>query len=358
MILYQRGDGMNKSLIFFVIFNMLVIIASLVVGVLSYNRGKRYFAQDVVYIAPRLNESHLHFSVAEVEALNRAFRDETIVVESRDRLPVRTSMEAAVAVVIYTDALYFAVHSLNFMEGGHWHSGVGGNSIVINQALAWRLFGTTENIVGVPVWIGERIHVVTGVVWQHGETRYMAWMPMGTDIASYSITTLYIHSHYPNPLIAYLARDVARLRPNDYSIVDINRFVESMNIRYRILLYLLWTCMLIFLLRFIWRQVEDNGWKALKSVKGLALPCVGVILCVYVLWGVNNILMWLPNLSNPHTSVLTSITSIGVLPPEGYLPYGLMRLARLSRYVNYASIAGLVGLVNLLFCQGFINSGE
>ena len=352
MISTQRGDIMSKRLILFIGFSMLIIVGSLVLGFYSYGRARRYFVRDVVYIAPWLNEGHLHFSMTDIDLLNRSLRDTTIAAESRGSAHVEASMQEAITSVIYTEASYFTIHSLEFIEGGPWY-GEGGSSIVLNQALAWRLFGATEGVVGIPVWIGESVYNITGVVRQNNESRYMAWMPM---VAGQPVTALYIHSRVPNPLAVYLARDAMlqlHRRPADYAIVDINRFIESMNIRSRILLYLVWVCILIFLAQKVWQRVESGGKKAFKDFKGLILPLAGIILCVVALWGINDILMWLPNLANPDTSLFANISTVGVLPPDGYLPYGLVRLSRLSRYVNFAFIAGIVGLVNLLFCLRF-----
>jgi len=347
---------MNKRLIVFLVINMLIITGSLVVGFYSYNRAQRYIAHDVIFLAPLLNESHLHFTMADVERLDRNLPNMTVVYESRGSAYVVASYESAVTSVIYTDASYFVVHALDFIEGGYWR-GTGANAIVLNQALAWRLFGSIENIAGVPVWIGESVFIVYGVVWQNNESRYMAWMPRDIAPPDLPVTALYIHSNQHNPLAVYLVRNeimfTRRLR--DYSLVDINRFVESMGIRSRILLYTIWVCILVFLARLVWQRAAIGGKKAIKH---LVLPVIGIGAIVYILWDINNILMWLPNLSNQHTSVLESISSVGLLPPEGYLPYGLMRLGRLSRYVNFAFIAGMVGLVNLLFCMRFKNHDE
>jgi len=352
---YSRleGDYMSKRLILFVVLNMLVIIGSLVVGFYSHNRARRYIAPDVIYIAPRLNENHLHFSTADVDIFDRSLPNMTVVAESRGSALVTVSFQSVVTSVIYTDPSYFAVHSLDFIEGGHWH-GTGGSGIVLNQALAWRLFGSIENITGVPIWIGERVYVVTGVVWQSSESRYMAWMSRGAR--DLPVTALYIQPAASYPLAIYLVRGVmSNQRLSDYSIVDINRFIEGMNIRNRILLYILWICMLIFLARYAWQRIL-LGEK--KVIKYLVLPFAGIVLCIYVLWGINDILMWLPNLSNPYTSVFESISGVGLLPPEGYLPYGLMRVGRLSRFVNYAFIAGMAGFVSLLFCLRLRHNDE
>jgi len=362
MILNRLGDMMSKRLILFIVLNMLIIVGCLMSGFYFYNRAKQYFASDITYIAPLLNENHLHFNMAQVETLERAFYDTTIVAKSRGSALVSASMQAATTRIIFSNSSYFAVHALDFIEGGHWHGIESSNSIVINQALAWRLFGATEDIVGLPIWMEEQVFTVTGVVRQTSDDRYLAWMPAGSSPADMPVTALYILSHDYNPLMPYMAQDAIRRHinrnPNDYAIVNINRFIESMNIRNQMLLSIIWVIILVYLVRWAWRLVESGRIKAFKDFKGLLLPLVGISLCVYALWGINDILMWLPNLSNPNTSLFTSISTVGILPPEGYLSYGLLRLGRLSRYVNYAFIAGLAGLFNVIFCLHFNKESE
>ncbi|MCL2577242.1 MAG: hypothetical protein FWE27_04230 [Defluviitaleaceae bacterium] len=65
-----------------------------------------------------------------------------------------------------------------------------------------------------------------------------------------------------------------------------------------------------------------------------------------MLWGVNDILLWLPNLSTPGNYLFATITTIGTLPPDVYLSDGLLRVCQLSRHSNYALIAGAVAFVN------------
>lgn len=335
----------------FIALNMIVIAGSLAMGLYFYNIAQRYIARDVIYIAPRLNEGHLHFSRANVDDLAHRYPGLIISAESRGSVLVASSTQSVAATAIYVDTQYFAIHSFEFIEGGHWH-GAGVNAIVLNQAMAWRLFGSISDIAGLSVWIRERLYIVTGVVLQGNESRYMVWMPVSSSPPGLPVTALYIQPVAYNPLAVYAARDmVGRLgrMPGDYAIVDMNRFIESINIRTRLLLYAVWLCMLIFLMRVTWRRM--HAYKGIKVVKNLALPLLGIAVCLYTLWGINDILMWLPNLSNPNTSLFESITAAGVLPPEGYLPYNLTQLSQISRYGNYVLIAGLIAFINLLFCQ-------
>ncbi|MCL1878981.1 MAG: ABC transporter permease [Defluviitaleaceae bacterium] len=290
----------------------------------SYVVAGRYFAHDVIYIAPRTNESRLFFDVADVEILAISYPEYSFAPVSRSSARVASSTHEASATVINTNAAYFDMHAMDFIEG---HRGT-----VINKALAWRLFGACEGITGLAITVNDVQHTVTGIVRQCAD--YTVWF---SGEISAPVSSLYILA--PDPLAESQARTMLEtyLRGNsEYAVVDINRFVQSINIRHRILLYPVWaTAFVIFLIR------------ALKQKS--ALPLVGAMLCLIVLWGARDILFWLPNLSAPSTSLFTEITTIGALPPDVYLSAGMLRLSQLSRNANIALIAGAVGYVNLLF---------
>ena len=375
---------MSKRIIIFIVFNMLLVAGSLGFSLYAYRAAGRYFARDVIYVAPRLNEHHLHFSITDVDLLSLAHPSHTIAAVNRGSARIVASARAATATVIYTDSFYFGMHAMDFVEGSRPADGL--NAIVVNQALAWRLFGNTENIVGLAVWIGDTPYVIAGVVRQDHEDRNIAWRARPARPGQYA-SALYIRPNITDPLTINQTRVMLtshlQRRLSDYSVVDVNRYVESMGIRHSILLYMLWLCILILFIRMAWRRViqawpglvsadtnaglanRHNGFassrtnkKSARFIIGLALPFAGVAVCMYFLMGINDILQWLPNLSDPHVSVFESISTVGMLPPVGYLPYGLSRLYTLSRHTNYAFIAGCIGLINLLFCLSFNERGN
>jgi len=242
---------------------------------------------------------------------------------------------------------------MEFIEGNRWQEDA--NAIVLNEALAWRLFGGGD-IVGLPVEINQRPYTVTGVVRQgrHERGGYMAWMPRGTSPVPLPATALYILAHNYNLVDAAavtwggMGILAAQLRnPDDYSIVDINRYVEAIGLRHRIFMYILWLYVLILLIGVCIRKQKKLN---LRVVVSYILPVSGILVTSFILFtGVNDILYWLPNLAVPGTSVLGSITNIGVLPPDGYLSFGLRQLAALNRMANIAWIIGAVVFVNLIF---------
>jgi len=355
---------MSKRLIFFVVLNMLVVLVSVSVGVRAYMSAGRYFARDVVYVAPLLNENHLHFFASQIEVLSHAHPDFTFSAESRGNIRIGTHTVEVSSPVIFTDAYYFSMHNIEFVEGSHWHDGLLVNSVVINHALAWRLFGTTRDITGNNVWINDAPHIITGVVHQAQVTTFLAWMPSSSELP---ISALYVRPYTTSLLAVSVVRDIVATElfrnAGDYAIICVSRYAQSIGIRYRLLLGLVWVYVLALLYRFTWQRLHllpaiSKRGKPMAVMRDLVLPIIWVTICVFLVLGVNDILYWLPNLSDPTVSVFEAISTIGLLPPDGYLPYGLLRLQHLSRHTNYAFIAGVLGLTNLLFCVKFSDNDK
>ena len=320
-------------------------------GMTAYMAAGRYFSRDVIFIAPRLNESHLQWSMNEVEFLQRFFWNYSFSAESRGNVLIETPTHQATTTVIYTDPAYFRIHFMEFIEGNRWAEDT--HAIVINEALAWQLFGGGD-VAGLTVTINHRPHIVAGVVRQdaRGQGDFLAWMPRGTAPAPLPVTALYLHAHNYN--IVDTAADtqgvggmlaIWQRNPKDYAIVDVNRYVEAMGIRSRIFIYLLWLYVLVLLVPLCIRMQKKMKW---QMVFKLILPVCGILIASYVLFtGFNHILHWLPNIAAPHVSVFNSITNLGALPPDGYLSFGLLRLSRLNRMGLLAWVVGAVAFVNV-----------
>ena len=337
-------------LLSFVVLNMLIVIGSLGFILYTYTVAGSRFSRDLVYIVPRT--SGLNINPDDVEHLRHAFPSYSLATEGHNKLVIFSPVQEAVANVIYVNTPYFEMLPMDFIDGWYWH-GAGTNEIVLNEVLAWQLFGSL-NVVGLTVWINYTPHIITGVVQQETGNAGVAWMPIRPDTP---VTALYIRPSVPDILMAYRAKDILNVgashqRGMDYSIVDINRYVESKGIRYRILLYSIWLSVFIMLLPKFWTCINDLiKPDRQKSITNAALTFTGVGLCAYILMGTNDILYWLPNLSNPYAlSVFESISTIGLLPPDEQLPCALVQLNRLSRLSNYALIVGFIAYVNLLFC--------
>jgi len=342
----------------FIVLSIMLVLASLGFGIYAYISARQYFARDVVYVAPMLGQEHLHFSNADIETFSHDNPNFTFSAESRGNVYISTHLQSVTTPVIFTDTMYFEMHRLEFIQGSHWQDRLLVNSIIVNSALAWRLFGTSYDVVGKAVWVNEVPHFVVGVVCQAHGNVYQAWMP-ATD-TRLSISALYARPYRYSPLAVSSVRGIISASGlaqsvEEYAIVRIDRYIESIGIRYRLLLLFIWIFVLFLLSNIGWQCARSlpslikNGLLA-DIAKNMALPVVWVLVCIFLFIGANDILQWLPNLSDPYTSIFNCIYGVGLLPPEVYLPYGLVQLSNLSRYANIAFISGMVGILNLLFC--------
>jgi hypothetical protein len=294
-------------------FNILLIIAALTAGILFYHAANRYFAKGTILIVPHMAQGHLNLEAAShIPGLSRESLGSTII-SVWDRL--------AYTQAIFCDADYFSIHFLNFIEGGSWQ-GLEANRIVLNEALAWYLFGSS-NIVGLTVTIQDSIYTVSGVARQ-GDGGFTAWLP----ITDQEATAIYL-TPYPYHRIDAVSQALRQLNFDpalpSYSLIDIGMYTESIAVRFRLLLYAFWL-LLLFLLPF----------KSYGYLSGIA----GIAICVIVAVGVYDILLWLPNLSN--TTFLNAVAAVDLFPADFNMSYGLMQLNQLNSYANYVLVAGML----------------
>jgi len=343
---------MSKKLTYFIIFNILLIVGSIGYGMYVRNAARRYFAPDVLYIAPRANHAHLHFNASDLPMLSGLVPGYTIAAESLGSATVFGGSQWATTAVIYCDRFYFRMHFMNFIDGWHWYAPEDMDVIVLNEALAWRLFGSLD-VVGMLVQIDGRPHKISGVVSSNSE--YMAWVPRSLAM-DLPVTALFLTTGQHNPLSVYdgymLLTNFGR-NPNDYAIVDINRYIESMAVRHRVLLYIVWFMVLAHMTSWGCESVKHARDFSKDGIKvghykpliglGLLLACIGI--SAYIIFGVRGVIAWLPNPA--YENLFSRFSNIGVLPPIGYLPYGLRQLARLNTIWGYVWAVGVIGLVNV-----------
>ena len=331
----------DKWGLIFVVINMLLVVGSLTLGFYAYQAAGRYFAPDVVFVAPFRGDSY--FAIDNTRIIPNAS------LESRGRVTISRNDRQVITPVVFCESDYFSLHFKIFIEGAPWPESENDvPNIVLNEVLTWYLFGGND-IVGLTVRVGDEFHRVTGVVRQSENNRtYMAWLPIGTiRTRPIRVTAMYLTPYPYSPINA--RADAISLLGNrnltEYAIVDINQYIENMHIRHRVLLYAVWLYVAVLLFGALKRcSIRNFG-----EVKRLVLILVGVGVCLYVLMGVNDIILWLPNLADPNVSVFSSISNAGALPPDIYLSYGLSRISQLNRLGNFVWGAGAVGLINLTF---------
>ena len=349
--------------VFIVLINLLISVTGLFVGMYAHEAAKKYFSHDIIYIAPYKNETRLLFDINEIDTLKRRFHNYEFSIESRAGAILKTHTHQAAATVIYTDAAYFSMHFINFTEGRRWQENT--DAIMLNEALAWKLFGG-GNITGLTVNINDRPYTITGVARQEarGTGEYTAWMPMPQDRAGgqtrqpglHGVNALYIRANNYNLVdIGVNTNEMLKLlrrNPDGYAIVDINRFIEAIGMRSRLLLSVFWLFTLITALRILISKVlyissHELNKANLRLGISVIMPILITLTALYALYtGVNAFLYWLPNPAASDSPVLFSIFNIGRLPPEVYLSYGLKRLVWLNRIGN---ISWAVGVVSFLY---------
>jgi len=339
--------------------NLLLLIGAVGVGLVAYHRAGGYFSRDVVYVAPRLNESRLFFSAENITGLHEAFPGYLIVPSGRGRAEINHPGRQVSADVVFTDSRYFMLHHMDFITGSAWTGCINDHVIVLNEALAWRLFGGVD-VVGLTVFVQERPYVVIGVVRQ--EPRADGGERALIQLVTETVTALYILPHEHNEVntpihVRQMLQWFLFVNPGEYVMVDLNRYVESMGVRVRVLLSLAWLVLGIKLLRTGLTYTTENK----KSRMIFLLNNIsGMVLLFFVGLGIYDVLQWLPALGGEAVSFFEVFTNIGTLPPEGYMSYGMVRLSGFNRLVNYAWIVGAVGLVNLttLYNTAYVPVGK
>ena len=324
----MRGGSLrhaSKGMLLFIAINMLLLILGLAIGSYAYLTAGRYVAQDIVFVAPFGGDAIYHFSVVDTEAIY------TTPV-GRGRLKISRGDRRVSTSVMFCEASYFELEFKNFIEGNPWHSSEKDTPVIIlNEALAWYLFGG-DNITGLTVEIENIFYRITGVIRQEGN-EYMAWLPISKDM---EVTAVYLKPYPFNRISARTAAlELLQCRTrSDYAVVNVNRYIESIGVRQRILLYVVWLYLVLVLI------------KALKGFKKL----IPLIIRVLVIISAYDILLWLPNLADPDVSLIAYLSNTGVMPIERYLSQGMERLSILNHYANFAWITGFVALLNLGFC--------
>jgi len=282
---------------------MLLLFGGLGAGLYAYRTAHRYVPEDIFLIAP-LSDMYILNANSTASPINT-----DVIRISRGTAIVTAGDRQAQITTFFSDAEYFEINFMNFIEGGAWsESEEDIPLIILNEALAWYLFGGMD-ITGLIIRVEgdsfpyEKFYRIIGIV--RTDDTFTAWLPKAAH--SVNISALY-------------------LREYQYGAVDISRYIEGIGMRHRILLYAVWLYIIILLF----------------MTKSFSLRIASLVCAVLLLAGINDILLWLPNLANPNASIFIN------LPPEEYLSYGLRRVSRLNGYANNGWIVGGVGFINLM----------
>lgn len=345
----------------FIVLNMLVVIISITIGMILSTNARHYFMQNVFSVSPIYNDNRYYFSKEQINALKMEYPNYAISYESYDKGYIKSDYFFANSKLIYTDSTYFMINNQNFISGSGWSEiSDNDNVIVISESIAWILYGNT-NATGFHLELGNRTYTVSGVL-RNGEvnkTNCTAWLPLKSGEQKNIISNLFIMPYEYNQLSSYIEiEEMLSLYKNisDYRIVDLNRFINSMSVRYKTLLYVVWLYILYILISVMisYRKRRQN------LIQFILLICSAFFI-IFLLLDIQNIDIWIPNFQNEKEALLHALTGIGSFPANEYLSNGIYAIKKMNLISNIAFVFGFIGFVNLLFFIGrktFIQNKE
>jgi len=209
------------------------------------------------------------------------------------------------------------------------------------------------------VTAGGAPYTVSGVARQGRLSREgcTAYLPVAAKPAGQGAGSILLQVSGYNKLGPYLQisswLEAISKNPGDYYITDMNRYVENIALKYKLLLLLIAlyvaTAIVINSYRLIkYRRSQDNDPARFAIMLGI-IAVLDIAFIVALLNGVSfNI--WLPHGAGGRLGELfRAIANSGFLPSAEYLLPNLAKISRLNAYANGLLIAGTVALFNFIF---------
>ena len=103
----------RRGLFLFIVLSMLLVICGQVAGIYAKSSAKNYFARDVIYLSPILNESHYHFYPDTIETLTMAYPEYTFSHEIRSGTWIGTTEKTMMTTVML---FYMLIMMMNIVK--------------------------------------------------------------------------------------------------------------------------------------------------------------------------------------------------------------------------------------------------
>ena len=334
----------------FVTANFAILCVLLVVGLFTYLEAGRLYADNVIFISPIHDDARLHFTPSELESIRASFPNYEIITAGSISAVFRGSVMQARGDVIFTSPGYYSIHFLDIVEGSLPQGYA--NSVLLSEPLAWRLFGA-RNVTGLVVWMGDEPYTVSGVA-AEGSSNYTAWMHESAAPAM-SVSSIYVrlqeHSEadafgVPREILLHVFQN-----PNEFAILDVNKYVEAMGMRNGIVLHLLWIFVLVVAMQklgtYCSRIAKKEGLRS--DVPKAAVAALFVLVAAYVLFvGINELILLLPNLSMPEVTFRGFLFGWFTQPPLQAMSPAFLRLMELNTRMNFVFFGSLIAMANLI----------
>ena len=334
----------------FAVANFILLGAFLMVGFFAQREAGRLYADNIIFIAPLYEDTNLHFTPSELENIRINFPNYEIVTSTSVSAVFRGSVMQVRGDIIFTSPGYHNIQLLTLLEGARPQGYT--NSVLLSEQLAWRLFGGL-NVTGLSVWLGSEPYVVSGVA-LGSQTGYTAWIH-ASAAPGMSVSSLYVRLPWHNDADAFgvpreLLANTGR-NPNEFAILDINRYVEAIGMRNGIVILLIWFIGIVFA---VWKLAELAPRIAARENLQAGVPKTVVAACfvlvaAFVLFsGVNELILLLPNLSLQDVSLVDFVFGWFDMPPFHVVSPAFLRLVELNSRVNLIFFGSLVVILNLL----------
>ncbi len=339
----------------FRVLSLLLISIGLICGIRFSIEAKKCVDSNMFIISPVVNDNRSFFSLMDREQLlNDSFEPITCSYEITKKAQISHNYQEATVKWIMTNSEYFTINQLQFTNGGAWPTEMNQERIaIVSEALAWKLFGNID-CMGEKIRLTSYEYTIAGVIKQDSFTPsdYYICTPKTSDLDQKEnmISMLLIRAEHYNSLSSYLSiasgiTGLNKLEKN-YYITDMNRYIQSFELRYRLLVLIFGTwliCAIINRMGYILRSISDYCTNWLLIIAILAINIVSLAVIFYVI----RFDFWVSRLAN--NGVLQTFFNIRQLPSDNYLSGELLSLSRINLCANIAFCAGMIGVINSVF---------
>jgi hypothetical protein len=344
-----------KRLFVFKLLNIAVLVAALIFAMIAANRADSFFDRNIVYMTPIINDNRFHFSVEDISQLKERTNAERLAVKTISSGFLRAGYSTALSRIIYTNSDYFSLRNFSFLSGGGWTlEQENANVIVLNDIMAWRLFGSND-VVGKEIFLFGEFYTIIGVVEQENAraNESVAYIPLNPAIGARSISSVLLQpSNYErlgaNNNVRGFLRESGR-NERDYYITDLSGYISNIVLNFNILLFIVGVYLMVVLILNFYKLLRHNPINK-KTLPKLAVLLVVVVIGVVLAVRIVSFDFWLPHSGSGRVAdVINALTNSGNFPSDSYLCGGLQALVGLNRQANIALVAGLIAFTNFVF---------
>ena len=329
-------------------------IASAIACVAAAAEAGRQVDGEVLFIAPVINDNAYYFSIDEVESLAVAANAGAFAYQSVGSAVVGADSFDVFTRMVHTNGAYFELGSLQFLHGGGWTPDREAERVaVINESLAWQLFGNVR-AVGNSVSVMGDEYAVVGVIRQGRVSKDggVIYIPMDPSPGERRISSVFLKIGGDRlgarSGVSGAFPPIGK-NPMDYYITDIGRYVENIALNYKILVFVagVYAALVIAVNSHKLHKRGRTDGKNLIFLAGLLLA--DVIMIALLIRGVS-FDVWIPHGGGSRLGdIVGAVTNNGALPSAEYLSDGLKALARQNANSNTALAVGLAALFNFIF---------